>query len=407
LDEALAATAESRGGLMLLTGDAGIGKTRLAEAVAALASGRGLSAVWGRCWETGGAPAYWPWIEALRTLAAERGARALAAGAPAGAREAALLVPELAGHGEPQTRTADPDAARFALFDGVAEVLLAAARDRPLVLLLEDLHAADHTSLLLLDLLAPRLAGAPLLAVGTLRPHDPGTDSRAQDVLSRVGRRGEVLELSGLGVEATRALASASAVPQPAGAQPRAEARFAREGEAWLIEFGGQRTRLRDRKGIAYLARLLEQPHLEIAALELAGGQAETPQGDAGPMLDEEAKRAYRRRVDELRQEIDEAQRWNDPERAERASAELDLLGAELSRAVGLGGRNRRAASNAERARVSVTRAIRSAIEAIEDHHQELGSHLTASVRTGTHCRYAPAAGDEVAWRVERSSQAS
>jgi predicted ATPase len=76
LEEALAAAAESRGGLMLLTGDAGIGKTRLSEAVAALASGRGLSAVWGRCCETGGAPAYWPWIEALRTLAAERGGTA-------------------------------------------------------------------------------------------------------------------------------------------------------------------------------------------------------------------------------------------------------------------------------------------------------------------------------------------
>jgi hypothetical protein len=121
------------------------------------------------------------------------------------------LVPELAGHGEPEARTTDPDAARFALFDGVAEVLFAAARERPLVLVLEELHAADHTSLLLLDLLAPRLAGAPLLVVGTLRPHDAGTDSRAQDLLSRVGRRGEVLELSGLGVEATRALASASA----------------------------------------------------------------------------------------------------------------------------------------------------------------------------------------------------
>jgi hypothetical protein len=86
-----------------------------------------------------------------------------------------------------------------------------------------------------------------------------------------------------------------------------------------------------------------------------------------------------------------------------RASVELDLPGAELSRAVGLGGRDRPAASNAERARVSVTRAIRSASEAIEDHHEELGSHLTASVEPG----HAPAAGDEVAWRVERSIQAS
>ena len=157
--------------------------------------------------------------------------------------------------------------------------------------------------------------------------------------------------------------------------------------------------RVRDRKGIGYLARLLERPHVEIPALELASGQATPPAGDAGAMLDDEAKRAYRRRLDELRAEVEEAESWNDPERAERASGELDFLTGELSRAVGLGGRDRRAASSAERARVSVTRAIRSAIEAIEEQHPELGGHLSASVRTGAYCRYAPAAGQEVSWR--------
>ena len=119
-------------------------------------------------------------------------------------------------------------------------------------------------------------------------------------------------------------------------------------------------------------------------------------------MLDEQAKREYRRRADELREEIDEAGRWNDPERKERAETELDLLTRELSRAVGLGGRDRRASSNAERARLCVTRAIRSAIGAISDQHEDLGRHLAGSARTGSYCRYAPSGGQEVSWGVER-----
>jgi predicted ATPase len=144
-------TLDGRGVLLLVVGEPGIGKTRLLEALAADALREGASVAWGRCWEAGGAPAYWPWIELLRALAAERGPEALAAPAPSAARAAAALVPELAPrHDEPGTMTVDAGAARFELFDGLSQLFLGASATQPLVLLLEDLHAADPASLLLL-----------------------------------------------------------------------------------------------------------------------------------------------------------------------------------------------------------------------------------------------------------------
>jgi tetratricopeptide (TPR) repeat protein len=256
-------------------------------------------------------------------------------------------------------------------------------------------RAAEHLEA---AAIAHREAGAaPITALA---------EAELAESLRALGQHGRAEELAGHALRTARALGMQPLIerieagPRPAEDTPGVDAQLVQEGETWLIDFGGQQARLRHRRGIAHLARLLERPHVEIPALELAGGEARAAEGDAGPMLDDEAKRAYRHRVDELREEIDEARRWNDPERAERAGAELESLTAELSRAVGLGGRDRRAASNAERARVSVTRAIRSAIEAIAEQHGGLGRHLTASVRTGTHCRYAPVAGDEVAWRV-------
>jgi hypothetical protein len=196
-----------------------------------------------------------------------------------------------------------------------------------------------------------------------------------------------------------------------------------REGDYWTLAFEDSTLRLRDSKGLRYLAVLMTHPEAEFHAVDLVaageGGRAVAARGegraraedleidagvgDAGEALDASAKAAYRRRLEELREEIEEAERWNDPERAERASAELEFVSSELSRAVGLGGRDRRAASSAERARVSVTRAIRSAIAAVEPQHPELAAHLAAAVRTGTHCRYAPEAGAEVSWRVRGS----
>jgi hypothetical protein len=121
---------------------------------------------------------------------------------------------------------------------------------------------------------------------------------------------------------------------------------------------------------------------------------------DAGPQLDETAKRAYRERLAELDVEGAEAERWNDPERAARAREETAALAGELSRAVGLGGRDRRAASASERARVSVTRAIRSAVERIGAQSAATGEHLERTIRTGTYCAYAPDPRAPTAWQL-------
>jgi hypothetical protein len=122
--------------------------------------------------------------------------------------------------------------------------------------------------------------------------------------------------------------------------------------------------------------------------------------GSAGPLLDNAAKQAYRGRVHELQQELDEAAAWNDPERAERAREEMDFIARELSRAIGLGGRDRAPGSASERARISATRAIRLSMARIAEHSPELGRHLDATIRTGTYCSYRPDPRAPVEWQT-------
>jgi non-specific serine/threonine protein kinase len=169
-----------------------------------------------------------------------------------------------------------------------------------------------------------------------------------------------------------------------------------------------------------HLAQLLQRPGEELHALDLVaqaeGGPAPRAlaggvpaelgvrsggQADTGPVLDAEAKRSYRDRAEELRGEIDEAESFNDPERAARAREELSWIADQLTGAVGLGGRDRRTGSDAERARVNVTRAIRAALKRVEERDPELGRVLQATVRTGTFCCYEPDPAEPVAWTVQ------
>jgi hypothetical protein len=192
-----------------------------------------------------------------------------------------------------------------------------------------------------------------------------------------------------------------------------------REGEVWAFRFDGRTVRVRDSKGIHHLAELLARPGVEIHALDLVRGSgAEHPPGatvaaaaeaglsvtdlgaGAGSALDPAAKSAYRRRVADLREEVEEAVRFGDPERAARAREEMDFIATELSAAVGIGGRDRPQSSDAERARVNVTRAIRSAIRRLQTQDAELGAELDATVRTGLFCRHQPDPRHPVHWEV-------
>ncbi len=175
---------------------------------------------------------------------------------------------------------------------------------------------------------------------------------------------------------------------------------FRREGDYWSVVFDGRTVRVRDLKGIRYLAQLLANPGREVHVLDLVAGETGQPMalGDAGAMLDERAKSAYRRRLAEIEDDIEQARALEDAVREAQADAERDFLVRELARAVGLGGRDRRATSASERARSGVTRAVRQGIARIGEHHPPLGEHLDQAVRTGTYCAYVPDPGAPVAW---------
>jgi len=133
----------------------------------------------------------------------------------------------------------------------------------------------------------------------------------------------------------------------------------------------------------------------QLAAQNLRAGASE----DAGEMLDAQAKAAYRRKLEELHEELEEAREFRNPERIAKAEDEIEALSRELSRGIGRGGRQRRASSTSERARLSVTNAIKSAIERIAEKHSRLAQHLSTTIRTGTYCCYRPDLRSETAWQ--------
>jgi hypothetical protein len=178
-----------------------------------------------------------------------------------------------------------------------------------------------------------------------------------------------------------------------------------REDDFWLISYADALVRAPDSLGLRYLDLLVRNPGRELAPLDLvkltgATGAAGTPMqaddlhetsGAGGDdVLDQQARAAYRRRLTGLDEELAEAEQWNDTERANRLRAEKDFLVRELTAATGLGGRSRRLGSEAERARINVTRAIRSAISRIRDRTPDVAAHLDQTIRTGSRCSYSP-----------------
>src|SRR5262249_14310629 len=223
--------------------------------------------------------------------------------------------------------------------------------------------------------------------------------------LAEARQTAEALELSALlaridGVRGVRAPVA-----------PRtASATFRRDGAYWTVAYEGRAARVKHSKGNDYLAMLLRSPGQELHVLGLAaggadgegeiGGTAASFESDAGFVIDPQARAAYKRRLGELAEELEEAQGFNDPGRAEKAQDEIDRITAELSRAIGVGGGHRKAGSAAERARINVSRAIATAVKKITEEHPALGEHLAARVHTGTFCSYAPDPVLAIDWQL-------
>ena len=177
-----------RAGLVLVTGEAGIGKTALLTRFATEVAGRGATVVWGTCWDGDQAPAWWPWTQALRALLELRDGLADAV-----RPELAAIVPELG----PAPAAADAGTAgRVQVFDAAWQMLRRAAADTPLVVVLDDLHWADQSTIDLLRFVAQQHQAGPLLLVGAYRPREPRPEIAA--ALSDLAIAADLVPLRGL-----------------------------------------------------------------------------------------------------------------------------------------------------------------------------------------------------------------
>jgi class 3 adenylate cyclase len=188
--------------------------------------------------------------------------------------------------------------------------------------------------------------------------------------------------------------------------EPASDEILRREGDFWSVSYQGRAFRLKHSKGLQYIAYLMCYPDRDFHSVELislgngvnisasiqagdaALGHVRFGVGSGGEMLDEKAKSAYRERLSQLREELEEAKSRADFESATKAEDEIEALGHELSRAISRGGRDRQAVSDVERARLNTTRAIKAAIEKIAKNEPSLGKFFSAHIRTGTFCCY-------------------
>ena len=179
-----------QGRLVLLAGEPGIGKTRLAEDLASHATGLGVPVLWGRCYEEEGAPPYWPWIQPLRTYIEQTDVDRLQVEIGRGAAIIGEIVPEILDKlpGVGTTLELTPERARFRLFESVTNYLKKAAQPQALLLVLDDLQWADKPSLLLLQFLAQTLSDSRMLVVGTYRDVDLTRDHPLSDSLALLSR---------------------------------------------------------------------------------------------------------------------------------------------------------------------------------------------------------------------------
>jgi hypothetical protein len=214
-----------------------------------------------------------------------------------------------------------------------------------------------------------------------LRRDAPGDGERADALLADAMRT-----YAELGMQ-TFVERAALARPRPVDGAATAANVLRREGDSWLIGYEGASFRLRDAKGLRYIARLVRDPEHELHVVDLAGA-VDIREADATPAPDERARIAYRRRLEDLREQLEDAERFGDIGRTDALQGEMDAIASELAAAYGL--RGARTRSGAERVRKAVTKCIRDQIAKIARADEALGRHLTNAIRTGTFCAYLP-----------------
>ncbi|MGZ3417331.1 MAG: ATP-binding protein [Polyangiales bacterium] len=225
--------------------------------------------------------------------------------------------------------------------------------------------------------------------------HHARTERELADVLERRGdvaraaslRASAIARAEALGMHDFVARMRASTAPKKEAPSASLDLAIEREGDVWRVAGFGALVRIKDGKGIRYLERLVRERGRELHVLDLVGAEDE---GDAGPALDDRAKAAYRSRLEDLRDALAEAEKFGDSDRAARARGEIDAIADELARGVGLGGRDRKAASTTERARINVQRRLKDVLDRIEAQAPALGRRLAASIQTGTYCSFVP-----------------
>jgi non-specific serine/threonine protein kinase len=259
-------------------------------------------------------------------------------------------------------------------------------------------------------LLALARTAAQNLQMQGLMPHLQDMQSRLPPALTPGTSPDVVIETAGAPRRAE------GTTPEPGLASQPAENLFRKEGDYWTLSYQGSTCRLKDARGLGAIAVLLHSPGQEQHVLDilatLGEGQRaarrqahgiETPgvlQGDLGATLDSTAKMSYRQRLLDLRATLADAERCHDLVRAAQARAEIDWLSSELAAAVGLGGRDRQVGADAERARSTVTKAIKAAVRKIRQHHPALGHHLATHLKTGLFCQYRLAPGQPICWTL-------
>ena len=258
-------------------------------------------------------------------------------------------------------------------------------------------------------LLALAHATAQDLQMQGLMPHLHDLQSRVPPMLTP-GTSPDVV------TKASAPRRTAGTLPESSLTSQPDENLFRKEGDYWTLTYQGRTCHLKELRGLRAIAVLLRSPGQEQHVLDIMTALGEgqraarrqehgsnvtaAPQGDLGATLDPTAKMAYKHRLRDLRATLADAQRCHDLARAAQARAEIDWLSSELAAAVGLGGRDRQVGADAERARSTITKAIKTAVHKIRQHHPALGHHLATHLKTGLFCQYRLAPGQPTHWTL-------